>query len=60
MSSFAMGTIAETATISESAAFVFSPVFADTATISESIDVELIQGGGPINVTPLNNSMLNA
>jgi len=60
VSSFAMGTIAETATISESAAFVFSPVFADTATISESIDVELIQGGGPINVTPLNNSMLNA
>ena len=58
--SFAMGTIAETATISESTAFAFSPVFADTATISESIDVELIQGGGPINVTPLNNSMLNA
>ena len=60
VSSFAMGTIAETATISESAAFAFSPVFADTATISESIEVELIQGGGPINVTPLNNSMLNA
>ncbi len=60
VSSFAMGTIAETATISESAAFVFSPVFADTATISESIDVELIRGGGPINVSALNNSMLNA
>ena len=60
VSSFAMGTIAETATISESAAFVFSPVFADTATISESIDVELIRGGGPINVSTLNNSMLNA
>ena len=58
--SFAMGTIAETATISESTAFSISPVFADTATITESIDVELIQGGGPINVTPLNNSMLNA
>ena len=60
VSSFSMGTIAETATISESTAFAFSPVFADTATISESIEVELIQGGGPINVTPLNNSMLNA
>ena len=60
VSSFAMGTIAETATISESLAFAFSPVFADTATISESIDVELIRGGGPMNVSPLNNSMLNA
>ena len=58
--SFAMGTIAETATISESTAFAFSPVFADTATISESIDVELIQGGGPINSAALNNNMLNA
>ena len=60
VASFAMGTIAETATISESLAFAFSPVFADTATISESIDVELIRGGGPMNVSPLNNSMLNA
>ena len=59
-SSFAMGTVAETATISESLAFAFSPVFADTATISESIDVELIKGGGPINVSPLNVNMLNA
>lgn len=58
--SFAMGTIAETATISESTAFSISPVFADTATITESIDVELIRGGGPINVSALNNSMLNA
>jgi len=59
-SSFAMGTVAETATISESLAFAFSPVFADTATISESIDVELIKGGGSINVSPLNVNMLNA
>lgn len=60
VASFAMGTIAETATISESTAFSISPVFADTATITESIDVELIRGGGPINVSALNNSMLNA
>ena len=60
VASFAMGTIAETATISESLAFAFSPVFADTATISESIDVELIKGGGPMNVSPLNVNMLNA
>ena len=58
--SFAMGTIAETATISESTALGVSPVFADTATITESIDVELIQGGGPINSAALNNNMLNA
>jgi len=55
-----MGTIAETATISESTALGVSPVFADTATITESIDVELIQGGGPINSAALNNNMLNA
>ena len=28
--------------------------------ISESIDVELIRGGGPMNVSALNNNMLNA
>ena len=60
VSSFTLGTVAETATISESAVFSVLPVFADTATISESIDVELIRGGGPMNVSALNNNMLNA
>ena len=40
VSSFTLGTVAETATISESAVFSVLPVFADTATISESIDVK--------------------
>ena len=60
VSSFIPGTKAETVNISESSVFSFLPLFADTATITESIDVELIRGGGPINVSALNNSMLNA
>ena len=60
ISSFSPGTIAETANISESAVFSFLAVFADTTTINESIAVELIKGGGPLNVTPMNTNMLNA
>tara|TARA_R100000544_G_scaffold3685_1_gene1425 strand:- start:1353 stop:2357 length:1005 start_codon:yes stop_codon:yes gene_type:complete len=60
VSSFTLGTVAETATISESPVFSILPVFADTATISESIDVELIKGVGPLNNSALNLNMLNA
>ena len=60
VSSFIPGTIAETVNISESAVFSILPVFADTATINESIDVELIKGVGPLNNSALNLNMLNA
>lgn len=60
VSSFIPGTKAETVNISESSVFSFLPLFADTATITESIDVELIKGVGPINSNSLNINMLNA
>ena len=60
VSSFTPGTKAETVNISESSVFSFLSLFADTATITESIDVELIKGVGPINSNSLNINMLNA
>tara|TARA_B110000285_G_scaffold231868_1_gene301600 strand:- start:1001 stop:2005 length:1005 start_codon:yes stop_codon:yes gene_type:complete len=60
VASFARGVVAETLSIAESAIFSILPVFADTATINESIDVELIKGVGPLNNSALNLNMLNA
>lgn len=39
---------------------LFSSSYSDSAAISDSILVELIVGGGPLNATALNSAMLNA
>ena len=58
--SFSRGTQADSVTMSEALTALFSPTYADTASLSDSISVELTIGGGPLNTTALNTSMLNA
>lgn len=58
--SFSRGTQADSVSLSEALTRLFSPTYADTTSISDSISVELTIGGGPLNAVPINASMLNA
>ena len=52
--------LADSVSLSEALTRLFSPTYADTTSISDSISVELTIGGGPLNAVPINASMLNA